>query len=112
MAPSMRETETIGVDHITSLPETEAYLPSDIRRRRGYHCFPIEFFQKLKLLSPAQKQFYRRSLPLVEEEEGLVADGMVAADDVGVDDDASIDSLVSPDERRVHNNEMLGQTMR
>ena len=103
MAPSMREIETIGVGHITSLPETEAYLPSDSRRRTGYHCFLIEFFQKLKLLSPAQNRFYRRSVPLVEEEDGLVADGMVAADDVGVDNDASIDSLVLPAVRRAHN---------
>ena len=49
---------------------------------------------------------------LEDEEEGLVADGILAADDVGVDDDVSIDSLALPEERRAHNNEVLGQTMR
>ena len=114
MEPSMREIETIRVGNISSLPETESYLPSDSRRRTGYHCYLIEFFQKLKLLSPEQKRIYRRSVPVLleDEEEGLVADGILAADDVGVDDDVSIDSLVLPEERRAHNNEVLGQTMR
>ena len=47
-----------------------------------------------------------------KEEEGLVTDGILAADDVGVNDDASIDSIALPDERRIHNNEVLGQMMR
>ena len=47
-----------------------------------------------------------------EKEEDLVADGMVAADNVGVNNDASIDNLVLPAVRRAHNYEVLGQTMR
>ena len=48
----------------------------------------------------------------MKEEEGFVADGMIADDDVGVNDDASIDSLVLPAVRRAHRDQVLGQTMR
>ena len=75
----MREIERIRVGNISSLPETEAYLPSDSRRRTGYHCYLIKIFQKLKLLSPAHKRIYRKSVPILLEEkkeEGLVADGV------------------------------------
>ena len=47
-----------------------------------------------------------------DEEEDLVTDGMVAADDVGVKDDASTDNLVLPAVRRAHNYEVLRQTMK
>ena len=52
------------------------------------------------------------TVPLEEEEDRLVVDGILAADDVGVDDDTSIDSLALPDERKAHNNKVLGQTTR
>ena len=49
MEANLNAIEQIWIGAVARLPENERCLPSDSRKRKGWHAFLINFFNKVKL---------------------------------------------------------------